>query len=201
MSDGRFEDKLKFELAALRLSTDERLAMVGKCHLSIKVFGKPETEVSGSITFGFPSDRRRIMGPVQPDQVALFVYDYLLRYKLIEQAQQAVGHVPIEEPIGVRKTSPVEGWADNRKRTAERKKAEATESLRRVFAMPSSEIRAEAKDVKEIRLEDFKEGTWVVTAKAELKLAKDLEVIDLPPDQIMRLRALTRKLRELEAAL
>lgn len=199
MSEISYGEKLKFELAALKLSTDENLEMVGRCHLAIKVFGDPSVVGPGSVVFGFPSDRKRFTAPLRPEQAALNIYEYLLRYKQVEQGQMPVGHVP--KPVDMDGPRPVEGWADSKRRYEKLRSEKAEEPPRRVFAMPSSEIRAEAKDIADFRLEDFKEGAWVVTAKAELKLACDLEVVDLPPEQIGQLRALSRKLRELEAAL
>jgi hypothetical protein len=227
MSEIEFADKLKFELASLGLSTDENLEMVGKCHLELKVFGNPYVDTGGSVVFGFPSDRKRYLAPLKPDDVALRIYDYLFKYKMLELGKQPVGHVPVAGITGKRKCNQGHetlqpgctscdlikrndelGYWGSRKTYSTPPKAKqggngarviVAEPPRRVFNMMPSAVAVDAKQIAEMQLEDFKAGTWVISARGELKLAEDLEITDLPLDQINKLRALSRKLREVEA--
>jgi hypothetical protein len=217
VSELEFGEKLKHEMNALGLSTDERLEMVGKCQLDIKVFGDPENKPGGSIVFGFPGDRKRSCYPLQPAEAALLIYDYLRRYKKLEQAQEAVA----KRPGGIRITfdewmSKVKGGRkkDDNHPNRSREKTHGTvaspqvvkeavkEPPRRVIVLPPSGIADKAKHVSDLLLADFESGdAWCVTANKELKPLCDLDVIDLPSEMVAKLRVLSRKLRELESRL
>jgi hypothetical protein len=201
MSELEFRERLKSELAKLGLTVSEDLSMIGKLYVGVAVFGDPENNPSASLTYGFVSDRKRLIYPVHPDQAALRIYEYIHRYKKTELAKEPVGKKP-SEVLDHKEDS---NWWDRFKTKSKKSpgkkqdSVDVSEPVRRVFAMPASQVVTNAKSIEEFQLADFTEGQWVLTANGEMKLAEKLEVFDLPPAQVQQLRMLSRKLKELEA--